>query len=65
MKEFAANADRAQIIRFWSLVGETALRNLNEREKMWCSTSGLGVPWLHVRFDSRPKYYHFAEYKSG
>lgn len=25
--------------------------------------SGLGVYWLHVRFDSRPKYYNYQKYK--
>ena len=28
----------------------------------WLSTEGSGVPWLHVRLDSRPKYYHHAAY---
>lgn len=30
---------------------------------LWVSTSGLGVSWLHVRLDSRPKYYTYAPYK--
>ena len=30
---------------------------------VWISTSGLGVYWLHVRLDSRPKYYTHAPYK--
>ena len=25
---------------------------------LWTSTSGLGVPWLHLRLDSIPKYYN-------
>lgn len=25
---------------------------------LWTSTSGLGVPWLHIRLDSFPKYYN-------
>ena len=69
LKDFAVNADRAHVIRFWTLVGSTALLHLKGRETpgtlMWCSTSGLGVPWLHVRLDSRPKYYNFSDYKSG
>ncbi|MDF9799652.1 hypothetical protein OKW21_004915 [Catalinimonas alkaloidigena] len=27
------------------------------------STSGLGVYWLHIRLDSRPKYYQFDPYR--
>ncbi|MGH6878106.1 MAG: DUF6940 family protein [Rhizomicrobium sp.] len=26
-------------------------------ERIWISTSGLGVAWLHIRLDSYPKYY--------
>lgn len=29
----------------------------------WLSTSGLGVPWLHVRLDNWPKYYGHAPYR--
>lgn len=31
---------------------------------LWVSTAGGGVPWLHVRLDSRPKYYKHAPYRS-
>ena len=31
---------------------------------LWVSTSGNGVPWLHVRLDSRPKYYQHVPYKT-
>ena len=31
---------------------------------LWVSTSGLGVTWLHLRLDSRPKYYTYAPFKS-
>ena len=29
---------------------------------LWVSTSGLGVYWLHVRLDTRPKYYTYRPY---
>ena len=29
----------------------------------WVSTSGLGVYWLHIRLDSRPKYYSYQLYR--
>jgi hypothetical protein len=32
------------------------------REPVWVSTSGLAVPWLHVRLDRAPKYYSHREY---
>jgi uncharacterized protein DUF6940 len=31
---------------------------------MWVSTAGLGVSWLHLRLDSRPKYYTHAPYRA-
>ncbi len=30
---------------------------------LWISTAGLGVFWLHIRLDSRPKYYSHAPYR--
>ena len=35
---------------------EQALRNI------WLSTSGDGVPWLHVRVSDVPKRYRHSEY---
>lgn len=34
-------------------------------ERFWVSTSGLGVPWVHVRLDSYPKYYQHRPYRDG
>ena len=31
----------------------------------WLSTAGLGVPWLHLRLDTRPKYYQYGPYKNA
>jgi len=30
---------------------------------LWVSTSGLGVAWLHLRIDTRPKYYTHGPYR--
>lgn len=30
---------------------------------IWLSTSGLGVYWLHMRLDRRPKYYTYEPFK--
>ncbi len=30
----------------------------------WLSTAGHGVAWLHVRLDTRPKYYRYTPYVS-
>jgi hypothetical protein len=31
----------------------------------WVSTAGTGVPWLHVRRDTRPKYDRHAPYRAA
>jgi len=33
--------------------------------RFWVSTSGLGVPWVHVRLDTYPKYYQYRRYAEG
>ena len=35
---------------------------LTAGHRFWISTSGLGVPWLHVRLDTDPKYYQYRPY---
>jgi hypothetical protein len=64
--KFMRRATRSHVQSLWNEVGiavvETA-QGLPPDRKKWVSTSGLGVYWLHVRLDDRPKYYQFAEYK--
>lgn len=33
-------------------------------ERLWLSTSGLGVHWLHLRLDPRPKYYTYKLFRA-
>jgi len=47
----------------WGAVATAVARVLDERP-LWLSTSGLGVYWLHIRLDRRPKYYTCAPYRS-
>ena len=30
--------------------------------RLWISTSGLGVAWVHIRLDTAPKYYQYRPY---
>lgn len=46
----------------WAAVGN-ALHTRVSDAPLWCSTSGLGVYWLHIRLDQFPKYYTFAPYR--
>jgi len=47
----------------WRAVVETAETWLGRGDRLWISTAGLGVTWLHVRIDSSPKYYTHAPYR--
>ncbi len=58
---FLKHASAEQIHDFWKLVGECFEQSLTD-QKRWLSTAGLGVFWLHVRIDQRPKYYKYGQY---
>jgi len=40
-----------------------SLRSRINSKPTWVSTSGLGVYWLHIRLDTRPKYYSYQPYR--
>jgi hypothetical protein len=61
---FSRLAPASQQQALWRAVG-TALEERLSPSPLWLSTSGLGVSWLHVRLDSRPKYYTFAPYRQA
>lgn len=63
---FARGADKAQACSLWATVGVTLQHLLahNRGAPVWLNTEGSGVPWLHVRLDARPKYYHHRPYKT-
>jgi len=58
---FVRTAPAAQVDMFWRTIGQ-ALRERISSAPLWLSTSGLGIAWLHVRLDSRPKYYQHKDY---
>jgi hypothetical protein len=47
---------------FRCLAMEVEKRLAKSSDRFWISTSGLGVPWVHVRLDSYPKYYQHRPY---
>lgn len=61
---FIRNAPKNQIEAFWRILSNTVVSKLS-RALLWLSTAGGGVAWLHVRLDSRPKYYGYAPYKTA
>jgi hypothetical protein len=60
---FSRLAPRSQNHALWCHVGHAMLQRLGE-EPVWLSTAGMAIPWLHVRLDSRPKYYGYRPYRS-
>lgn len=57
LKDFCDNAPIIQQKEFWKLVAKIAKREMKKHKKIWVSSHGLGVPYLHVRICQSPKYY--------
>lgn len=65
LASFVRQASRQEIDDFWQTAAQVTLAHLEARSEtkpLWLSTSGLGVYWLHLRLDDRPKYYNFEPY---
>ena len=58
---FVRQAPERQVLALWRLTARTVYQNVTSTPK-WLSTAGLGVAWLHIRLDTRPKYYNYAPY---
>lgn len=62
LSRFVATASEEHKSALWTAVGAALEKRIGTRPT-WLSTSGLGVSWLHVRLDTRPKYYMHATYR--
>lgn len=62
LAQFVRRAPGSQLKQFWETVGLQMQQRVSD-EPVWLSTAGLGVSWLHLRLDSRPKYYRHEPYK--
>lgn len=60
---FLRNAPPHQRHVLWKTVGNVLTERMSS-EPIWLNTAGAGVSWLHVRLDSRPKYYGYSPYKT-
>jgi hypothetical protein len=63
LASFSATATSAQQDALWQAVGRAMEMRIGAKP-VWVSTAGLGVAWLHVRLDDRPKYYRHMPYAS-
>jgi hypothetical protein len=62
LASFVRTAGAGQIHALWQATA-AALATECGAAPRWLSSSGLGVPWLHLRIDVRPKYYSHAPYR--
>ncbi len=60
---FIRSASDTQSNQFWKIVEDGLGRRIGSAP-IWLSTAGLGVSWLHIRMDSKPKYYRHRPYAS-
>lgn len=61
---FVRKAPSSQTNSIWRIVGSSISSQLKLSDQpIWLNTAGGGVAWLHVRLDSRPKYYGYASYR--
>ena len=63
LKDFMDNAPEKQQQKFWNIVAVKAIEMNEQFGKVWISTHGLGVPYLHIRIDTSPKYYTTRKFK--
>ena len=76
LAKFVRDAPLNQVLEFWRMAALTYLNVLKHKHqesvvnnetpprKTWFSTNGMGVAWLHLRIDDRPKYYSYAPFMS-
>ncbi|MDJ1180632.1 hypothetical protein PJF56_17375 [Roseofilum sp. BLCC_M91] len=65
LASFVRQALGSQQQQLWHTVAREMAAQLQRSPQipMWLNTAGMGVPWLHIRLDSRPKYYSYTPYK--
>jgi hypothetical protein len=63
LARFLRSAAKEEAYQLWRAVAQ-ALEDRIADSHLWLSTAGLGVSWLHVRLDTRPKYYRQRVYAS-
>lgn len=64
LARFVRKAPPEQVDATWQAVATAMQERLAQSEgRIWLSTSGLGVYWVHIRLDTRPKYYTHRPYR--
>ena len=61
LASFIRTGPEDQRHQLWCSVAAAMSDRVSDRP-VWLSTAGMGVSWLHVRLDNRPKYYAYSPY---
>jgi hypothetical protein len=61
LRAFLQQAPDTQVNDLFQLLGRVLRCSITE-QPIWLNTAGGGVAWLHIRVDSRPKYYQYLAY---
>ncbi|MEM8561113.1 MAG: hypothetical protein AAGF57_02710 [Pseudomonadota bacterium] len=59
---FHRSAPSEQQHGLWTRVADAVRARLGP-QPFWLNTAGGGVDWLHVRLDSKPKYYRYSPWR--
>jgi hypothetical protein len=63
LAEFVRTGPPTQQQALFQALGQAIEQFLKTHDRrIWISTSGLGVAWLHIRLDTYPKYYQYQPY---
>ena len=62
IKDFIDNAPLSQQRAVWKRVAGVAKSMLKNHNRIWIYTHGYGVPYLHIRVSTIPKYYVIKEF---
>lgn len=65
ISKFVRGAPSGDIADLFSILSRQLIRLLDTHpnKRWWLSTSGLDVPYLHLRICETPKYYNYEPYK--
>ena len=67
LASFVRRAPSSHITRFLRMVIQRYVEEIEMKneDKVWLSTDGTGVAWLHFRLDPIPKYYDYRPFADG
>jgi len=63
LEPFIRCSPMKQQVEFWGKVG-SGLNLLKAKRTVWLNTAGGKVHYIHMRMDSRPKYYHYDKFRN-